>query len=103
MAFSDNPFLESWSIPESLPDKKCHVISSPNFYMRPIHLRLSNQSLTEPFAVFDTISEKRIVEADEFYAELQAQMADEDAKNVQRQALAGVLWTKQFYYYDVPE
>ena len=36
MAFSDNSFLESWSIPESLPDKKCHVISSPNFYMRPI-------------------------------------------------------------------
>ena len=35
MAFSDSPFLESWSIPESLPDKKCHVISSPNFYMRP--------------------------------------------------------------------
>ena len=37
MAFSDNSFLESWSIPESLPDKKCHVISSPNFYMRLLH------------------------------------------------------------------
>ena len=38
MAFSDNSFLESWAIPESLPDKKCHVISSPNFYMRPVRI-----------------------------------------------------------------
>ena len=68
-----------------------------------IRLRLSNQSLTEPFAGFDEIFEKRIDEADDFYAQLQSQMTDEDAKNVQRQALAGMLWTKQFYYYDVSD
>ena len=80
-----------------------YQVATPAGECQQIRLRLSNQSLTDPFAVFDTIFEKRIVEADEFYAELQAQMADEDAKNVQRQALAGMLWTKQFYYYDVPE
>ena len=41
-------------------------------------------------------------EADEFYAELQHDIADADARLVQRQALAGMIWSKQFYYYDVP-
>ncbi len=42
-------------------------------------------------------------DADAFYAELQAEFADEDARRVQRQAFAGMIWGKQFYYYDVPE
>ena len=48
-------------------------------------------------------SSQRRSEADEFYAELQADIADADARNVQRQAFAGMIWSKQFYYYDVPE
>ncbi|MBJ2249057.1 MGH1-like glycoside hydrolase domain-containing protein [Pseudomonas haemolytica] len=40
-------------------------------------------------------------EADEFYAALQQGIADDDARNVQRQALAGLLWSKQLYYFDV--
>jgi hypothetical protein len=45
--------------------------------------------------------EQRRQEADEFYGELQAELADADARNVQRQALAGMIWNKQFYHYDV--
>ena len=40
-------------------------------------------------------------EADEFYAEVIPSSLDADAANVMRQALAGMLWSKQFYYYDV--
>ncbi|SAL35873.1 Mannosyl oligosaccharide glucosidase [Caballeronia arvi] len=44
---------------------------------------------------------RRAAEADEFYATLQHDIADEDARLVQRQALAGMLWTKQYYQFDV--
>ena len=52
---------------------------------------------------FDRIFDQRRSEADEFYAELQQDMSDPDARLVQRQALAGMLWSKQFYYIDIPE
>ncbi len=51
----------------------------------------------------DQIFSKRITEADEFYAALQLGIDDEDARNVQRQALAGMIWSKQYFYYDVAE
>ena len=44
---------------------------------------------------------RRQAEADEFYAALQHDIADADARLVQRQALAGMLWTKQYYQFDV--
>src|SRR5438270_1224244 len=52
---------------------------------------------------FDSVFAQRRVEADEFYAELQQDIADPDARLVQRQALAGLLWSQQFYYFDIPE
>ncbi len=66
-----------------------------------IQLRLSRKSLKNPFENFDSIFEKRIEEADEFYADLQFKIKDKDLKNIQRQAFAGMLWCKQFYYYDI--
>jgi len=56
-----------------------------------------------PFADFDAIFTQRLREADEFYAELQEGMTDADARNVQRQAFAGMIWSKQFFCYDVAE
>ncbi|WHZ22799.1 MAG: glucosidase [Nitrospira sp.] len=50
---------------------------------------------------FDTIFADRIREADEFYAGLAPPDVSEDARSVQRQAFAGLLWSKQFYHYDV--
>jgi hypothetical protein len=44
---------------------------------------------------------RRQAEADEFYAALQHDIPDADARLVQRQALAGMLWTKQYYQFDV--
>ncbi|MCE5328024.1 MAG: glucosidase [Planctomycetaceae bacterium] len=66
-----------------------------------LRLRLSASPLRQPFADFDSLVARRRGEADEFYAELQSPIADADARNVQRQALAGMIWNKQFYHYDV--
>jgi Glycosyl hydrolase family 63 C-terminal domain len=50
---------------------------------------------------FAAIMRQRREEADEFYAALQCDIADAEARTVQRQAWAGMLWSKQYYYYDV--
>jgi hypothetical protein len=55
------------------------------------------------FGRFDDVLAQRRREADDFYAELQADIEDADARLVQRQAFAGMIWSKQFYYYDIPE
>jgi len=41
-------------------------------------------------------------EADRYYADLQKDMVSQDERVVQRQAFAGLIWSKQFYYFDVP-
>jgi len=51
---------------------------------------------------FDGVFAAREREADEFYAELAPAGISDDEARVLRQALAGMLWTKQFYHYDVP-
>jgi hypothetical protein len=72
-----------------------------------VRLRLSPdnrmKSVTRPFADFEAILKARRREADEFYAELQQQIVDPDARLVQRQALAGMIWNKMFYNYSVEE
>jgi hypothetical protein len=50
---------------------------------------------------FDSILALRRTEADEFYAKPAPKGLSEDAKNVQRQAFAGLLWSKQFYHLDL--
>ena len=50
---------------------------------------------------FDEIMRSRRKEADEFYASVIPESLDADAANVMRQALAGMLWSKQYFYYDV--
>ncbi|HSH94284.1 MAG TPA: glucosidase, partial [Roseimicrobium sp.] len=65
-------------------------------------LRLSRPGkVAEGFADFDVIFAKRLHEADEFYGVLQHDLHDEDARMVQRQAWAGMIWSKQFYLYDI--
>jgi len=58
---------------------------------------------TEPFDDFDAVFVQRIREADEFYADRQKNIADADARLVQRQAFAGMIWGKQFYHYHVAD
>ena len=66
-----------------------------------IRLRLSNHHQAVPFHEFDAVIDQRRAEADAFYEEIQTGIADPDARAVQRQAFAGMLWSKQYYHYDV--
>lgn len=68
-----------------------------------VHLRLTNESELGAFTVAacDRLFAQRIQEADEFYDELAPPSLSDDAKSVQRQAFAGLLWSKQFYHYDL--
>ena len=66
-----------------------------------ICLRLCNSNNHVPFDDFDSLFELRKQEADLFYAEVQEKVEDEDMRAVQRQAFAGLLWCKQFFYYTV--
>jgi hypothetical protein len=50
---------------------------------------------------FERVTAARRAEADEFYAELTPEAASADEAMVLRQALSGMLWSKQLYYYDV--
>ena len=67
----------------------------------PVRLRFIKGVLDTPFADFDEVFALRRAEADEFYADLQAELADPDARGVQRQAFAGMIWSTQFFHYDV--
>ncbi|MDH5429208.1 MAG: glucosidase [Nitrospirota bacterium] len=66
-------------------------------------LRLTNLPPTEGMLgeEFDTIFPARQQEADEFYAKRLGTAHSTDSHNVQRQAFAGMLWSKQFYHFDV--
>jgi len=68
-----------------------------------VRVRLCRRPMSLPFTDFDQILARRRAEADEFYARVQQGLASEEARRVQRQAFAGLVWSKQFYYYDVPE
>ena len=70
---------------------------------RTLRLRLTDIRHEKPFAEFDAIFTKRLAEADEFYNTIQKPGLSEDEKRAQRQALAGMLWTKQFFYYNVEQ
>jgi hypothetical protein len=54
-----------------------------------------------PFEGFDVVMEARRRESDAFYATVIPSSLNADAARVMRQAIAGMLWSKQFYYYDV--
>ncbi len=69
-----------------------------------IRLRLSKASRAQkskPFGKsFDDLFALRLREADEFYQSVTPPSVSEDAANVMRQALAGMLWSKQFFFFD---
>jgi hypothetical protein len=70
-----------------------------------ICVRLSQNAHADPFedGRFDSILAQKQAEADEFYKALQPETLTDDQRNVQRQAFAGMLWSKQLYYFDVEQ
>ena len=59
------------------------------------------ETVTSPFADATEVVARRRAEADEFYESITPPAVEADAKAVMRQALAGMLWSKQCYYFDV--
>ncbi|HET9487148.1 MAG TPA: glucosidase [Chryseosolibacter sp.] len=70
---------------------------------REVRLRLAGKFLSDPFTDHESIVRQRLNEADHFYGAMQRHMKSQEEKDIQRQAFAGMLWTKQFYYYDVDQ
>ncbi len=76
---------------------------------RTVRLRLSDQpvgggqeAFGAPFVeAFDSVFKTRLQEADAFYATVIPRSLNADAASVMRQALSGMLWSKQFFFYDV--
>jgi hypothetical protein len=66
-----------------------------------VRLRLSAKGSSDGFASFDQIFTSRVADANEFYERITPNNLSEDERRVHRQALAGMLWSKQFYYFDV--
>jgi len=66
-----------------------------------VRLRLSGQAAAAPFGPeFEKTLATRLQEADEFYRSVTPPSVSPDAANVMRQAIAGMLWSKQFYFFD---
>jgi hypothetical protein len=68
-----------------------------------IRLRLSGRSQPKPFDDFDALRALRQKEADEFFASVEPQRLSDDERRVMRQACAGLMWSKQYYGYDVDQ
>jgi mannosylglycerate hydrolase MGH1-like protein len=68
---------------------------------RVVRLRLTAKRPAEPFGTFDQTFATRLAEAHEFYDRITPRSLTEDERRIHRQALAGMLWTKQYYYFDL--
>ena len=67
-----------------------------------IYCRLTNRADDKPFSLgFENVFTVRRQEADDFYAAILPAEISDDLKNIQRKALAGLLWSKQYYHFDV--
>ena len=78
-----------------------YVLDVPAGGSKVVRLRLSAKSAADAFGKFDQIFEQRLADANEFYDRITPKNLSEDEKRVHRQALAGMLWSKQYYYFDL--
>jgi hypothetical protein len=66
-----------------------------------VKLRLNAKSTADPFGSFEQTFAARLTDANEFYDRITPHSLNEDERRLHRQGLAGMLWTKQYYYFDV--
>ncbi|MGE5762695.1 MAG: MGH1-like glycoside hydrolase domain-containing protein, partial [Mycobacterium leprae] len=79
-----------------------HVLTLGGGQSAAVRLRLTDTEYAEPLgAAFEETMAHRRTEADEFYDGIGAPGVSEDERRVMRQALAGMLWSKQYYYIDI--
>ncbi|MDO6437365.1 glucosidase [Cyclobacterium sp. 1_MG-2023] len=63
--------------------------------------RMQKLQTENPIENAESILQSRIEDTNNFYENIQGRVKDDEMKMIQRQAYAGMLWTKQFYYYNV--
>ncbi|MGO9918761.1 MAG: MGH1-like glycoside hydrolase domain-containing protein [Isosphaeraceae bacterium] len=86
----------------NVPAGECQVVRLRLSSVAPASAAGSNGDPAGPFGRhYEDVFQARRNEADEFYAAVIPESLDADAANVMRQALAGMMWSKQFYHYDV--
>jgi hypothetical protein len=68
-----------------------------------VALRLSATKHQYPFDRFDHQFADRITEADEFFQTVHKATLSDDQQRIQRQVLAGMLWSKQLFYFDIEQ
>jgi len=78
-----------------------YELEVPGGGSRVVRLRLGAKPSGDAFAKFDEILGSRLADADEFYGRITPPNLTEDERRVHRQALAGMLWSKQYYYFDL--
>ncbi|HQR67035.1 MAG TPA: glucosidase, partial [Thermoanaerobaculia bacterium] len=79
-----------------------YVLDVPAGGSAAVRLRLSKPLPRAPFGpAFDAVVAARLADADEFYGKIVPHSLTEDERRVHRQALAGMLWSKQYYLFDV--
>jgi hypothetical protein len=78
-----------------------YVLNVPAGGCQVVRLRLAAGVAADPFGNFDDLFRQRVIDADEFYERITPPSLGEDERRVHRQALAGMLWTKQYYHFDV--
>ena len=89
--------------PEHAGTKAClhHTVRVKAGQSSVLRLRLTPELLDQPLSEVDTIVARRKAEADAFYAAVHPPGASDEERMIQRQALAGLLWSKQLYLFDV--
>ncbi|WP_217552534.1 glucosidase [Streptomyces sp. GbtcB6] len=78
-----------------------HVLNVPAGDSATVRLRLTRDELTDPWGEFGQVLEARRAEADSFFEGVVPDGLGADERRLVRQALAGMLWSKQYYYLDV--
>jgi hypothetical protein len=78
-----------------------YALEVPAGGSRAVRLRLVAPRTGDAFGGFEAVFERRIADADEFYDRITPPSLNEDQRLVHRQALAGMLWSKQYYYFDL--
>lgn len=89
--------------PDGVGTKAClhYKEMIPGGKSKVFYFRFTNEELKDPLKDVEAIVSKRKEEANAFYAEIQPPKATEEEKKIQRQAIAGILWSQQIYLYDV--
>jgi hypothetical protein len=95
---------ENATCPEKTGTKACfyyRAVEIPAMSSKEFFFRLSEKKLSDPLSDVKEIFAQRKMEADEFYDGIHGNNLSDDDRSIQRMAFAGMIWTKQFYMYNV--